>query len=108
VRNLRAGGPDVSKYQASARSAVARRRLGFDVRHSAAFRYFESLGWDRIPYAQLRGFTQIIADLAEIGHLLGRDSKREKRFLFQWMDQYWDSCARTWMKRNWKSRLIDR
>jgi hypothetical protein len=88
--NLCTGGPDVSKYQVSARTAVTKRRCGFDMRASQAFRYFETLGWDKIPYAQLRGFIQIIAGLAEVGHLLDRDSKREKRLLFQWIDQYWD------------------
>jgi hypothetical protein len=88
--NLCAGGPDVSKYQVSARIAVTKRRCKFDMKTSESFKYFEPLGWDKIPYAQLRGFIQIIAGRAEIGHLLDRDSKREKRLLFQWLDQYWN------------------
>jgi hypothetical protein len=90
AKNLQDGGPDVSKYQVCSRRAVNKRRRCFDMKHSEAFRYFESLGWDKIPFAQLRGLIQIIAGLADIGYLLDRDSKREKRLLFQWIDHHWD------------------
>jgi hypothetical protein len=87
---FRMGVPDVSRYQQLEDRNVAARRRKFDIASSRAFMCFQERHYDRIPLKFLVGIAKVLAGVAGLTNGIDRDAKREKYWLFYWLECHWE------------------